>query len=243
MAGGKLAAHGNVNARTFGGFDQMTAIVGGLWDALLGEGRRFWIVATSDSHANFGDANRPGTTSGPGSSTRLTSMRGAPLTTILDGLRAGRMFVVAGDLITELDILASGPDASAAVGGTLRVKPADDVRLSVTFRDPAGSNARGDYPSVDRIDLIVGRFTGPATNRNGDHNETARVFARFVPEDWSSEGDVHTISTIVPPFEKGGYIRVRGTHTDDAEPPMDTPGENPWSDLWFHSNPIFVEVR
>ena len=43
----------NAGARTLGGFDQMTAIVGGLWDALLGEGRRFWIVASSDSHFHY----------------------------------------------------------------------------------------------------------------------------------------------------------------------------------------------
>ena len=27
----------------------------------------------------------------------------------------------------------------------------------------------------------------------------------------------------------------------DAEPPMDAVGESPWPDLWFYSNPIFVE--
>jgi hypothetical protein len=201
------------------------------------------IVATSDSHANFADATRPGSDFWPGQfhKTYVHARRSAD--EILDGLRAGRMFVVAGDLVTELDILASGPDASAAIGGTLRVKPGDDVRLTVTFRDPDGPNARGENPSVNRIDLIVGQFTGTAANRNADRNETAQVVARFVPDDWSSEADVRVISTIVPPFEKGGYIRVRGTNTDDAEPPMDTPGENPWSDLWFYSNPIFVEVR
>ncbi|WP_202610455.1 hypothetical protein [Herbidospora solisilvae] len=31
----------------------MTARVGGLWDALLGEGRRWWITATSDSHVHW----------------------------------------------------------------------------------------------------------------------------------------------------------------------------------------------
>ncbi len=31
----------NAGAHTFGGFDQMTAKVGGLWDSMLGEGRRF----------------------------------------------------------------------------------------------------------------------------------------------------------------------------------------------------------
>ena len=53
---GARGGYGREGARTFGGFDQMTAIVGGLWDSMLGEGRRFWIVATSDSHAHYADA-------------------------------------------------------------------------------------------------------------------------------------------------------------------------------------------
>ena len=39
------------------------------------------------------------------------------------------------------------------------------------------------------------------------------------------------------------YVRVRGTSTDDLEPAMDGPEENPWRDLWFYSNPIFIEVE
>lgn len=31
---------------TLGGFDQMTARLGGFWDSMLGEGRRWWITAT-----------------------------------------------------------------------------------------------------------------------------------------------------------------------------------------------------
>jgi hypothetical protein len=31
----------------------MTARIGGLWDSLLGEGRRRWITATSDSHVHW----------------------------------------------------------------------------------------------------------------------------------------------------------------------------------------------
>jgi hypothetical protein len=39
------------------------------------------------------------------------------------------------------------------------------------------------------------------------------------------------------------YIRVRGTNTDALEPDVDPPDENPWPDLWFYSNPIFVDVQ
>ena len=44
-------------------------------------------------------------------------------------------------------------------------------------------------------------------------------------------------------MERDVYIRVRGTSTEDSEPPMDEPGEDPWGDLWFYSNPIFIEVE
>jgi hypothetical protein len=40
---------------TMGGFDQMTARLGGFWDSMLGEGRRWWITATSDSHIHWSD--------------------------------------------------------------------------------------------------------------------------------------------------------------------------------------------
>jgi PHP domain len=46
--------------RTFGGFDWMTATVGGLWDSLLGEGRRWWITANSDSHSIYKDSFKRG---------------------------------------------------------------------------------------------------------------------------------------------------------------------------------------
>jgi hypothetical protein len=39
------------------------------------------------------------------------------------------------------------------------------------------------------------------------------------------------------------YLRVRGTNTSEMEPELDLRGENPWQDLWFYSNPIFVEVK
>ena len=35
---------------------------------------------------------------------------------------------------------------------------------------------------------------------------------------------------------------VTGTNTDEAEPLADGQ-ENPWGDLWFYSNPVFVHIR
>ncbi|MGN7979324.1 PHP domain-containing protein [Microbacterium sp. 22195] len=46
--------------RPYGGFDWATATVGGLWDALLAEGRPFWITSNSDNHLTVKDTWRIG---------------------------------------------------------------------------------------------------------------------------------------------------------------------------------------
>ncbi|SDP33366.1 PHP domain-containing protein [Microbacterium testaceum StLB037] len=46
--------------RAHGGFDWMTAVVGGMWDALLSEGRRWWITTNSDLHLKNFDNTRVG---------------------------------------------------------------------------------------------------------------------------------------------------------------------------------------
>lgn len=38
------------------------------------------------------------------------------------------------------------------------------------------------------------------------------------------------------------YLRVRGSSTDELEPQVDPAGEDPWSDLCFYSNPVFIQV-
>jgi len=84
--------------------------------------------------------------------------------------------------------------------------------------------------------------TGASEDANVDRNPTTRVIARFSEKDWARDGDVYTITTTLPKSERNLYVRVRGTNTQDAEPPMDAAGESPWPDLWFYSNPIFVEI-
>lgn len=61
--------------------------------------------------------------------------------------------------------------------------------------------------------------------------------------DWKTAGDVHVVKTTLSNVQSSLYVRVRGTSTGDPEPSMDSAGENPWTDLWFYSNPIFVEVK
>jgi hypothetical protein len=239
---GFRGAYRNPGAGTIGGFDQMTAIVGGFWDSILGEGRRFWIIATSDSHVNYADPSGPGSDFWPGQYQKTYVLARRSYDGVLDGLRNGRVFAVAGDLVSELDFAAKTATAAAEMGGTLPIDKGQDVTVTVRFRDPESKNANGDNPKVARVDLIRGDVLGPAADRNLDTNETTRVIARFTEKDWTTSGDGYSISTTLR-LDRNVYVRVRGTSTQAVEPEMDTPGENPWLDLWFYSNPIFIEIR
>ncbi len=239
---GFRGSYGNPGAHTFGGFDQMSARVGGLWDSLLGEGRRFWIVATSDSHAHYADQSRAGSDFWPGEYQKTYVHAHRSYRDVLDGLRSGRIFAVAGDLIDELEVVAKAGRRSAGIGETLSAQKGQRVEVTIRFRDPETKNARGENPGVSRVDLIVGDVAAPSPDLNYDKNPTAKVLARFTAKEWKREDDKVRISMTLPPVDRKMYLRVRGTNTTDLEPPMDVPGENPWSDLWFYSNPIFVEL-
>jgi hypothetical protein len=240
---GSRGGYRNAGAGTLGGFDQMTAIVGGVWDALLGEGRRFWIVATSDSHANFTEVTRPGSDFWPGQFHKTYVHARRTHDDILDGLRSGRVFVVGGDLIQALDVTVSAAGERAGIGGTLTAAPGDDVSIEIRFLPSAYPNANGDLPRVARIDLIVGAVGGVGEGEPSNSNETTTVLSRFTARDWVRDGDAYLIRTAIPRVERDTYVRVRGTSGPEWEPNMDPPGENPWSDLWFYSNPVFIEVR
>ncbi len=113
----------------------------------------------------------------------------------------------------------------------------------IRFRDPDTPNAHEDNPTVHRVDLILGEVQGLLSDRSGDRNPTTRVIGRFTDREWTRDGDRYSVATTLPAIDGDVYIRVRGTSTQDTEPRMDTPGEDPWADLWFYSNPIFIEVE
>jgi hypothetical protein len=150
----------------------MTAIVGGFWDSLLGEGRRFWILATSDSHVHYADPLNPGSDFWPGEYQKTYVHAHRSYEEILDGLRSGRIFAVAGNLVSDLDVSATSGTRSAAIGGTLTANKGQHVTVAIRFRDPDAKNARGENPKVARVDLIVGDVRGPVQDHTIDKNKT-----------------------------------------------------------------------
>ncbi|MEU6496020.1 phosphoesterase [Streptomyces sp. NPDC046984] len=239
LNGGARGGYGNYP--THGGYDQMTARVGGLWDSLLGEGRRWWITATSDSHVHW---TRGGSDFWPGEYSKTYVLARQDYADIMDALRNGRIFVTTGDLITSLDLTARSQGKGAAVGETITVSRRNrtDVEIEIRFRPLEDTNHNGDRPQVSRVDLITGHITGRANSLDADTNPTTQVVARFGPKDWHKQGKEYVVKHTLRNVETDMYARVRGTNTDEAEPLADGK-ESPWEDLWFYSNPVFVHVR
>ena len=106
-----------VGGTTYGGTGVYGAVVGGVWDALLGEGRNFWFFASSDWHNRgaFGVDDRRSTQDfWPGEYQRNYTMvrnkgeLGNKLRPklIVDGLRSGNNFAASGQLIDRMAFVA-----------------------------------------------------------------------------------------------------------------------------------------
>jgi hypothetical protein len=247
-----------VGGGTYGGCGIYAAKVGGLWDALLGEGHGWWLFASSDFHYTGGDF-------WPGeyqkSYTHVADKHDPQA--IVDGMRSGNGFVVEGDLINALDFHAQFGSAKATMGETLPVvmkKGTDNpVKITIRFKSPALNN-NGDPVAVDHIDLIAGDVTDLVPPGSPDYNKpidpSARVLARLTAAHWTTDDNGWNVIQYLVRVDHPMYFRLRGTNNtlnsveidqsspnaDPALDPQDNTPEAAWQDLWFYSNPIFVGV-
>lgn len=226
---------------TFGGFDIMTAELGGFWDSMLGESRHWWITANSDSHINWRDG---GNDFYPGEFSKTYVFANKNHDSILSALRSGKVFVTTGDLVSELFVtVTTEAGESVDIGGTLHVNDGDIATITIRLRDPDGENHHGDEPAVSRVDLIVGDVSGMQDDPDHHSNPSTRVLRRFSSDNWTREGEFLTMTEQVGNTKDDYYVRVRGTNTEQLEPEPDVAGEDPWRDLWFYSNPVFVNIK
>ena len=223
---------------TLGGFDQMTAIVGGFWDSMLSEGRRWWITANSDSHLHYTEG---GIDFWPGEYSKTYVLARSNHADVIDGIRNGRVFVTTGDLVSELFVTVKAGRQEAGIGGELVVDTGETVTVEIRFKEPTTPNASGDNPAVGRVDLIVGEVSGRHEDPATDRSPGTRVVQRF--QTWTSESEMQVMSFPLK-VTRPVYLRVRGTNNaQELEPATDEVGEDPWQDLWFYSNPVFIGVR
>lgn len=226
---------------THGGADQMSAVVGGVWDSLLGEGRPWTVTAVSDSHAHYTEGR---TDFWPGEYAKTYVYAERNYDSVLDGLRYGNVFITTGDLIDALYVYIEQGQESASIGQTITLEKADTATVTIAFRIPENDNFRGQRPLVERVDIILGQIDPQANHSVANQNPNTEVIRRFTPNQWKTVDGFQLIKFQLPTLSAPGYLRVRGTNRgNELEPEVDYVGEDPWADLWFYSNPVYIEVE
>ncbi|MEV6863726.1 CehA/McbA family metallohydrolase [Streptosporangium subroseum] len=264
--------------KTFGGFDWMTATVGGLWDSLLAEGKSWWITANSDAHQVYGDASDRG----PGSNFDLNGKYDDPVyagvpklangdfwpgyysrthvgaqnvsySSVMDGIREGRVWVDHGGLISGLVVRARETgrgQGGVTLGDSLSIRKGARVELTIEITLANQPNWAQFVPTLAHVDVIQGDVTGPVSDRDAFITPTTKVVKSF--EVGKNSGTVkftYQLGSVDRPV----YVRLRGSDgnrsaagllgasVDPSGPQIDVFGDaDPWKDLWFYSNPIWI---
>lgn len=218
---------------SYGGVGYYTAKVGGLWDALLGEGRRWFNYANSDYHSYYtegGDDFYPGEYQRTWVYAKVTDRdRKYSLNEIADGLRSGNAYFVHGDLINHLQFETRSRLRHTVMGGELHIRDwrwfREPLVLTIKFKSPETNHCEVDgtyisscaQPVVDHIDLIAGKITGKVDPASQDYtkatNETTKVIATFTKKDWRTDREGYKVITYrIRDLDESMYFRLRGTN-------------------------------
>ena len=256
---------GSLGGGTYGGTGWYVSQVGGLWDGLLAEGRKFFNFASSDYHWHWADG---GSDFWPGeyqkTYTYIDTKAKDPIQAVFDGNRSGNSWNVQGDLIDELEFTAKSKKQKAMMGQTLKVKKGDKVKIKIKVHDPdtpnfcpfdfnnpsleqIGIEQPLNMPELHHIDLIAGTITGnvPVTYEADpaatDYGTDAAVIETFYREDGKGKkGKKHKQGymtyTIKIKAENSMFIRLRGTNLPAGVPYETDDAGNPLADTWANDN-------
>lgn len=224
-SGDRGFGRGSLGGGTYGGTGFFVAKVGGLWDGLAAEGRKFFNFASSDDHYHW---SLGGSDFWPGeyqkNYTYIDTDADDQVQAVFDGNRSGNAWNVQGDLIDELEFTAGSRHSRAMMGETLRVKKGDMVTIKIKVHDPntpnhcpldmdnpslaqIGVSQPLNMPVLDHIDLIAGDITGnvPMTDLSGTTEDEVR--ASIVATDYG------TNAAVIKTFARRGCERKNGYMT------------------------------
>ena len=220
------------------GADEMIAVTGGVWDALLSEGRRFYNFTNSDFHFKISsnekyssgywasEFSRNWTWVEPGEDQQFA------FSDVVEGMRSGNSYAVNGELISDLSFTVSGAVSSAAMGQDLDVYEGQDVTVTIRFKVPEHNNYGSLFgtdtgiqvdntPDLDHVDLIMGHVTGKVAQE--DYSSTANTDASIVKsfdkaelEKALGEDGYYTL-TYTTQADADMYFRVRGLSSSEVD--------------------------
>lgn len=147
LPGNQFSGDRGEYSEVYGGADIMAAELGGVWDALLGEGRRIFILGNSDFHFKISSNGQYSSGYWPSEySKNYFLAQSDNFLDIVQSLRQGNAFCVLGNLITALDFSVTvarakntaeeaGTKTSACMGGELQVERGSTVEIIVRFKE------------------------------------------------------------------------------------------------------------
>jgi hypothetical protein len=265
-------SNSNVIAHSYGGADYMFAKMGGLWDALLSEGRKVWITSNSDFHDTTGDF-------WPGEFQKNYTFvvdsnddKHLNMNELLDGMKSGNSFVVTGDLIQGIQVNVTNDinnrrhrndyyknkQKSATLGQTLNLSESNEIEIEIIVTVNDGLNNNGDRVIPDHIDIIMGSVHTPALPGSAEYSidtvSTTKIVKTLTSDKFIHLKDFDYIAKCKLTVSENSYIRIRGTNvpvntpyeTDTMGNPLDDSlmgtnnPETAYSDLWFYTNPVFI---
>ncbi|SHJ09700.1 hypothetical protein SAMN02745165_01561 [Malonomonas rubra DSM 5091] len=252
-SGDRGFSRGSLGGGTYGGTGFFVSQVGGLWDGLLAEGRKFYNFASSDYHNHWSTG---GSDFWPGeyqkNYTYIDTDAEDKIQAVFDGNRSGNSWNVQGDLIDELEFTAQSKHNKAMMGETLVVKKGDLIKIKIKVHDPAeANNCPFDFenpslaqigisqplnkPVLDHIDLIAATVTGnvPMSNAEDvvatDYQTDAKVIATFERRGGIDKDGYMTFVTKLK-ADQPMFVRLRGTNMPAGVPFETDEAGNPLAD-------------
>jgi voltage-gated potassium channel Kch len=136
------------------------------------------------------------------------------------------------------------------LGGVLTARRGTPVRLVIRIEPARLPNWAQFVPRLAKVDVIRGDVTGPASDADAFRAPGTRVVRTW---DVGGQTNTITLSYDLGRLDQGFYVRLRGSdgnrlavglhgaQVDPAGPPIDVVGDSdPWRDLWFYTNPMWV---
>lgn len=202
-------------------------------------------------YANPVEKGVPSTTNGdfwPGFYQRtIVSSISKSYVTLMKAMQAGMILTTHGGIIDGADIRVTTTDDKQGVstGGRTFVTKGGTVTTTITIDLAARANYNQVIPVLKKVDLISGPITGPAKDRTSMFAPQTQVVKTFeVSEKTGQAIFTYTYKNVGDAF----YLRYRGSDgkklaKNGVDPAMDIVGDsNPWNDLWFYTNPVFIDV-
>ena len=169
---------------------------------------------------------------------------------VMAGLRAGRVWVDHGNLLESLDVRVRVDGQEAPLGGVLTARRGAHVSLVARIVPARLPNWAQFVPQLAKVDVIRGAVTGPVKDRDSFTAPGTKVVRSY---DVKGQDEIRISYRLGRVGDEGFYVRLRGSDgkrlapgvlgasVDPAGPAIDVIGDaDPWNDLWFYTNPIWI---